>query len=179
MAQAPGARPLREARLGDQARPDGSRRARAPQVGEGRAVLPEGRQALGQVAQDGAREADADLARVAQAAVLVVAERRAESVRLPRGAVKPPITSSCSAEHLSFSQSRERPCVYGASVRLAIRPSQPLRQASLNGASPSRFRYGVRQIGSRKASAPRSSRLRARSGSPVVSRPARCGRSKT
>ncbi|HYF26511.1 MAG TPA: hypothetical protein VD931_12300, partial [Baekduia sp.] len=45
-----------------------------------------------------------------------------ETLREPRGAVKPPITSSCARVHLSFSQSRERVETYGVPRRLAIRP---------------------------------------------------------
>ena len=54
--------------------------------------------------------------------------------------MKPPITSSWPCSHLNFSQSRERLSVYGLSARLAITPSQPLRQASSNIASPASLR---------------------------------------
>ena len=53
MAQAPGARPP-QLHLGDQARPDQVAAALAHWSAKGERVLPEGRQALGQVAQDGA-----------------------------------------------------------------------------------------------------------------------------
>ena len=45
---------------------------------------------------------------------------------------------------------------------MAIRPSQPLRHASRNSASPSRLRCGVRRTGPPKVSARRSRPLRER-----------------
>ena len=53
------------------------------------------------------------------------------------------MTSSCSAEHFHFSQSRVRLPAYGLSARLAMSPSQPLRHASRSSRSPSwARRYG-------------------------------------
>ena len=47
------------------------------------------------------------------------------------------MTSSCSQAHFSFNQSFERPDAYGASIRLAMSPSQPELQASANRRSES------------------------------------------
>ena len=58
------------------------------------------------------------------------------------------MTISCDRSHLNFSQSRERELEYGLSARLAISPSQPLRQASAKNLSPSRLRWVVKRSGS-------------------------------
>ena len=55
------------------------------------------------------------------------AARRTRSAS-PAGRCKPPMTNSWPLSHLNFSQSLVRPARYGASARLATRPSQPWRR---------------------------------------------------
>ena len=111
MAQAPVARPLGEAHLRDQARLDPGRARDALGVRERAPGADEGAEAPAQVACDRRPEAGADLAGVLERpdASYTPTSRAPIPSRAPFGSVNPPITSSCSRTHFTFSQSVDRP----------------------------------------------------------------------